>query len=221
MGDYTKPNKGDPNFPDALIGWWVEHGRDFPWRRTSNPFKVLVAEMLLQRSRSGTVAKIYSKLFERWPATRDLAEADLTELETLVSPLGIKSRASRIKAVAEEWGEYRTSRSTGKELQELPGVGAYSANATAIAMLWEADPCVDSVSIRVLRRYLGNRYKARTDLQVATKAYSSVPKDQWRELNWAILDLAAAVCMPRVPRCQSCPLEVRCRWAQKRRQKPI
>jgi A/G-specific adenine glycosylase len=221
MSGTTTSSQDELGFAETMVMWGAEHGRDFPWRRTSDPFKILVAEMLLQRSRSGTVAKVYTRLFERWPGSLELAEADVNELENLLSPLGIKSRATRIKAAAKVWSESEISRSTGKELQDLPGVGYYSANATAIAMSWDADPCFDSVSIRVLRRYLGRYNKSRTDQQVASKAYSLVPKSQWRELNWAILDLASAVCMPRIPRCQDCPLEHQCKWARKNRQKPI
>ena len=221
MSGSTNRSHKDLGFAEMIILWGAEHRRDFPWRRTSDPFKILVAEMLLQRSRSGTVAKVYTSLFERWSDSRELAEAEVNELENLLSPLGIKSRATRIKAVAKAWSVGVTLRRTGKELQDLPGVGAYSANATAIAMSWDADPCFDSVSIRVLRRYLGRYNKSRTDQQVASKAYSLVPKGQWRELNWAILDLASAVCMPRIPRCQDCPLEPQCKWARKNRQKPI
>ena len=221
MTGTARYRRRDSSFATAIIRWWIEHGRDFPWRRTGDSFKILVAEMLLQRSRSRTVAKCYLKLFDIWPTPRELARADIAELEKLISPLGFKSRANRLKAVAIEWSERRIPPSTREELQELTGVGPYSANATAIAMLWDADPCVDSVSIRVLRRYLGDQNTAHTDQQVAYKAYSSAPKDQWRELNWAILDLAAAVCMPRIPRCQTCPLVDLCKWSEKHGQKPI
>jgi A/G-specific adenine glycosylase len=205
----------DLSFVTEIVGWWTEHGRDFPWRSTTDPFKVLVAEMLLQRSRSVTVAKIYLQLFERWPTQRELADADISELKDLIRPLGFQNRASRIKAVAVEWSERATPPNTRDELQELAGVGPYSANATAIALSWAAKPCVDSVSIRVLRRYIGNQNMAHSDQKVASRAYSPVPKDRWRELNWAILDLAAAKCLPRIPRCQCCPLKDRCKTAGK------
>ena len=208
-------------FATAIIRWWEINGRDFPWRRTDDPFKVLVAEILLQRSRSGSVSKVYVNLFETWPTAKRLAEADLLEIEAVISSLGFKSRASRLKVLATIWSESITAPSCANDLRELPGVGPYSANATAIAMSWDSDPCVDSVSIRVLRRFQGNHNKKNSNQRIASVTYSGIPKNQWRALNWAILDLSAALCMPRIPRCSNCPLESHCKWAQTQRQKPI
>ena len=196
---------------ELIFAWWEDQRRDFPWRRVTDPFKLLVAEMLLQRSRSGSVSEIYMDLFDRWPTPQELAESDVSELENLIRPLGLTNRATKIKAVAVAWVERAEPPGNSKELQDLPGVGPYSANATAIGMSWDSDPCVDSVSNRVLRRYLGKLDKDHSDQDVASIVYSQVPKDRWRELNWAILDLAAAICMPRVPRCQICPLIDRCK----------
>ena len=198
---------------EPIFTWWEDQKRDFPWRRATDPFKLLVAEMLLQRSRSKSVSRIYMDLFDRWPTPQELAEADVSEIENLIRPLGLSSRATTIKAVAVAWFERGEPPCSSKELQGLPGVGPYSANATAVAMSWDSDPCVDSVSVRVLRRYLGKQGKDYSDQHVASIVYSEVPKNRWRELNWAILDLAAAICMPRVPRCHLCPLVDRCKWA--------
>ena len=208
-------------FATDIIDWWNVYGREFPWRRTDDPFKVLIAEILLQRSRSGSVAKVITDLFQTWPSAKKLADANLPELENMISPLGLKSRASRLKVLARSWSELRTLPRNAQDLRNLPGVGPYSANATATAMLWDSGPCVDSVSIRVMRRFRGNHTKRQSDQRIASITYSGVPKDRWRELNWAILDLSAELCMPRVPRCLDCPLSEQCKWAQNHRQKPI
>ena len=205
----------------AVLGWWTDNGRVFPWRQTTDAFRFLIAEMLLQRSRSGTVAGVYLGLFERWPGAEEISQADVDEIATVIGPLGLRGRAEKIKAVATAWIDSGDHLNSVKQLQELPGVGPYIANATATAMSWESGPCFDSVSIRVMRRYLGQWAGDIPDVQVASQAYLQVPKTRWRELNWSILDLAAALCMPRVPRCHSCPLEEHCKWAEKQRQKPI
>ena len=221
MKTYANHPQSNLDFASEIIRWWKVHGRDFPWRRTDDPFKILVAEMLLQRSRSGSVAKVYREFFERWPTAKELAKADVLDIENLISSLGFKSRAFRLKMVASKWIDQEIPPSSAKQLQLLPGVGRYSANATAIAMSWDSDACVDSVSIRVLRRYRGSHKKKPSDERIASITYSGMPKGQWRELNWAILDLSAAFCMPRIPRCTNCPLETRCKWAQRHRQIPI
>jgi A/G-specific adenine glycosylase len=172
--------------------------------------------MLLQRSRAGSVARLYEEFFKCWPNPEDICDADVSDIEALISPLGLSGRANRIKTMAIAWSERKTLPHTAQELQELPGIGPYSANATAIAMSWDADPCVDSVSERVFRRFLGGRDNTEPKEQVARRVYSQIPKRQWRELNWAILDLAATLCMPRVPRCSVCPLSDECGWAKRR-----
>jgi A/G-specific adenine glycosylase len=203
-----------------ILAWWRVNGRAFPWRETTDPFKVLIAEMLLQRSRSGSVAKVYSDLFEKWPGVPELAQADVLEIEAIIHPLGLKTRATRIKAVAEEWSARKILPRNSDELQELPGVGPYTANATAAAMSWTSKPCMDSVSVRVMRRYLGDWDQVLPDTAIESGVYTMVSEDQWRELNWAILDLAAAVCMPKIPRCQICPLKDQCEWSKQKWQKP-
>jgi len=213
--------KSSPGGLTAILTWWVENGRDFPWRQTKDPFRFLIAEMLLQRSRSGSVSRVYLSLFDRWPSAEDIRDADVNEIATIINPLGLKSRAAKIKSVAVEWTTTEQPFNSMIQLKRLPGVGPYIANATSTAMSWDSVPCVDSVSIRVMRRYLGEWDGTLTDTDVALQAYLQVPKSQWRELNWSILDLAAAVCLPRIPRCHSCPLEDRCKWAEMQRQKGI
>ena len=101
-----------------------------------------------------------------------------------------------------------------EELLKLPGVGPDAARATAMAMSWESRPCIDSVSVRVIRRFLGKMALILPDDQVAEVFYSRVPKDKWGTINWAVLDLAAAICMPQVPRCSNCPIADDCKSGQ-------
>ena len=101
------------------------------------------------------------------------------------------------------------------ELSELPGVGSYTAAATAAALGNESRPLVDSVSRRVFRRYFGGSPE-RSDQELAALAYQDAPAGHWHELNWAVLDLAALVCLPKRPRCDECPLADSCEWAKHR-----
>ena len=208
-----------PDRPIAaeVIRWWRAEGREFPWRLTGDAFRILIAEMLLQRSRSRSVAQVYVGIFERWPTAKSIAEADVSELRDLIRPLGFQSRAEKIKDIAKEWSARDFPPASAGQLQLLPGIGPYSANATAIAMSWDADPCVDSVSIRVLRRFIGDEDVEHSDLEVASEVYFQVPRLHWSALNWAVLDLAAAICMPKNPRCNDCPVESQCKWSQRYR----
>lgn len=214
MNMKTKNNRENNRFVRDLLGWWEQSRREFPWRRTSDPFQVLVAEILLQRSRSGSVIKVYEKIFDAWPTALNIATAEISKIEEVISPLGLKSRAARLQAAAQGWAERESVPKNEEELLELPGIGPYAASATAMVMGWDCHPCVDSVSIRVVKRFLGEGSRTLTDQQMAESFYSNVPKRKWGRMNWAVLDLAALVCMPKVPRCRDCPISNDCKWTQ-------
>ena len=195
---------------ECAVEWWEEHGRNFPWRNTNDPFRILIAELLLQRSRSGSVGPVYKDLFERWPTPADLKIADIGSILAVIEPLGLQQRASRIKELASVWDGLDHVPTNVSELLQLPGIGPYSAKATAAAMSWSTEPPVDSVSSRVMKRLLGERSHGKNDGELARSVYSHAPKRRWRDLNWAILDIAAAVCMPKIPRCDVCPVSADC-----------
>ena len=197
----------------GAVEWWEEHGRDFPWRNTVDQFRILVAELLLQRSRSGSVRSVYIELFERWPTPADLKVADTDSILAVIEPLGLQQRASRIKELASAWDDLDQVPTDVAGLQQLPGIGPYSAKATAAAMSWSAQPPVDSVSSRVMKRLLRGLSDGKDDDELAISVYSHAPEGRWRDLNWAILDIAAAVCMPKIPRCDDCPISADCGWS--------
>ena len=164
----------------AILDGWSSHKRDSPWHETSDSYCLLVAEMLLQRSRLGSVAKLYSKFFRLWQKPEELRNADTLKIEPFIEPLGFKALATLINMMATAWSERQTIPQNSYELQELPGIGPY---ATAMAMSWGTDSCVDSVSVRVLRRFHGYENNTGTPDEVASKVYSQVFKSQWRNLD--------------------------------------
>ena len=127
----------------CAVEWWEEHGRNFPWRNTNDPFRILIAELLLQRSRSGSVGPVYKDLFERWPTPTDLKGADIGSILAVIEPLGLQQRASRIKELASVWDGLDHVPTNVSELLQLPGIGPYSAKATAAAMSWSTEPPVE------------------------------------------------------------------------------
>ena len=118
-------------FRRRLLRWAEENGRSFPWRGERDPFKVLVAELLLQRSRGTTVASVYVDLVSRWPTAKDLADAKVGDIASVMRPLGLTRRASTLKALAGLVSQRGMPSVDG--LLALPGVGPYVANATAAA----------------------------------------------------------------------------------------
>ncbi len=134
--------------------------RKFAWRDERDPFKILVAEVLLQRSRAGTVARVYDDLFERWPKLADLARASVPQIEAVIRPLGLVSRATRLKHLAARINELGEVPNSQTELEALPGVGRYAAGAALATTGRTASAPVDSVSARVYRRYFGSEARA-------------------------------------------------------------
>ncbi len=205
--------QADPDFfASRLLDWFAEHGREFPWRATDDPYRILICEVLLRRSRSTTVAKVTDRFFERWPIPADLADADVDEVIEVIRPLGLTGRTSQLIALAQTLCDEPSFPSSVDELMSLPGVGLYAAAAT-LGM-----PTVDGTSARVYRRYFG---------RLSTPDHKTVDDELWelagmvlpadtdavRNINWAVLDLAASTCAPIRPRCDRCPLASRCAWA--------
>ncbi|TMK14983.1 MAG: hypothetical protein E6G63_07225 [Actinobacteria bacterium] len=182
-------------FRSDLMKWGRQNRRSFPWRETDDPFRILVAEVLLQRSRGKTVAKVYERLFARWPDAASLARARVDTIGAVIRPLGLDG------------------------LLALPGVGPYAAGATLAVAFGRRTPVVDGVTARVYRRYFGldRALPASSDPELWRVVAAASPARKNKEWNWAVLDLASSVCLPKVPRCHECPLQAHCRWSQAHR----
>ena len=142
-------------FRKDLARWGKANRRSFPWRETDDPFRILVAEVLLQRSRGKTVAKVYEQLFARWPDAASLARARVDTIERTIRPLGLNKRAGLLKEMAAVVSGLGEVPSTLDGLLALPGVGPYAAGATLAVAFGKRAPVVDGVTARVYRRYFG------------------------------------------------------------------
>jgi A/G-specific adenine glycosylase len=213
---YVARNPEPLRFQRALLAWGEQSRRVFAWRVTDDPFRVLIAEILLQRSRGSTVADVFDALFRRWTDPASLAEADVSEIEATIRPLGLVRRAAALRALAREIDDRGSVPATYDELVALPGVGPYAANATLAVAFGERAPVVDGVTARVYRRYFGlaGDRPAPTDGELWDLVDQVTPRAEVREWNWAVLDLAALVCLPKRPRCGECPLNRHCAWSR-------
>jgi A/G-specific adenine glycosylase len=203
-------------FRNDLTRWGKANRRSFPWRETEDPFRILVAEVLLQRSRGKTVAKVYEQLFERWPDAASLARARFDTIEKVIRPLGLNKRAGPLKEMAALVSGLGEVPSTLDELLALPGVGPYAAGATLAVAFGKPAPVVDGVTARVYRRYFGldPTIPASSDPELWRVVAEASPARNNKEWNWAVLDLASSICLPKVPRCHDCPLAAHCGWSQ-------
>jgi A/G-specific adenine glycosylase len=196
-------------FVRSLLAWGRKNRRDFPWRHERDMFRVLVGEVLLQRSRSSTVAGVYQSLFKRWPTVQALAAAPVRSIAATIRPLGLTSRAATLREMARRVAEEGMP-SSEAGFTRLPGVGRYAARATLSAAGRRA-PLVDGVSARVYRRFFSYSDSSEADLWRLVE--SVAPRRGGPDWNWAVLDLAASVCLPVRPRCPVCPLRDTCAWA--------
>jgi A/G-specific adenine glycosylase len=209
---------GTLRFQRDLLAWGERNRRVFGWRTTDDPFRVLIAEVLLQRSRGSTATGVFDELFRRWEDPASLADASVEEITATIRPLGLVRRGASLKALAREIDARGSVPSTYDELVALPGVGPYAANATLAVAFGERAPVVDGVTARVYRRYFGldAEAPASTDAELWQLVGRVTPRTQVREWNWAVLDLAALICLPKRPRCGECPLQPHCAWSRAR-----
>jgi A/G-specific adenine glycosylase len=206
----------DQRFVEDLMRWGRANRRSFPWRETRDPFRILIAEVLLQRSRGRTVARVFDELFRRWPDAESLARARVSSIRSVIRPLGLVRRAETLKALARAVVERSGVPRTLEALLGLPGVGPYAANATLAVAFGHRAGVVDGVTARVYRRYFGLEPNGppSTDRELWAAVERTTPTKAVRQWNWAALDLAATVCMPARPRCSECPLAEHCRWSR-------
>ena len=181
----------------ALLAWFAEHGRDLPWRRTRDPYAILVSEVMLQQTQVARVLERYPAWLERWPTPASLASAPAADVLRAWSGLGYNRRALNLQNAARhvvELGEFPREIA---ELERQPGVGPYTARAIACFAFGAQVTALDTNVRRVLERSLGT-----SDVQP--------PAGRAWEWNQALFDLGAQVCLGRVPRCDRCPLAASC-----------
>jgi A/G-specific adenine glycosylase len=197
------------------LDWYAAHGRDLPWRREqADTFERICIEVLLQRTRAETVAKVYPTFFGQFRSWTDIAAASVEELEEHFKPIGLWQRRARsMKALstfaAERGGQFPD---TVEGLAHVPAVGQYVANAILAFQHGENRPLLDVNMARVIERYVRPRRLAdiRFDPWLQEAAHWLVRGDKPVEINWAVLDFASAICTARNPRCSACPVARRC-----------
>ena len=193
---------------DAVLARGVPLLRELPWRRTRDPWAVLVSEVMLQQTQIARVIPKWIAFLERFATPADCAVADLGDLLRLWQGLGYPRRARNLHEAAREIHRRGSFPDTLDGLLALPGVGAYTARAV-LAFAFEADAAVVDTNIaRVYARVAGNRLTA-TRVQALADAALPVG-DSWR-WNQCLMDLGATLCRP-VPQCDDCPLRPACAW---------
>ncbi|HEX2036668.1 MAG TPA: A/G-specific adenine glycosylase [Chloroflexota bacterium] len=202
---------------EAIIGWYRANGRDLPWRRTRDPYAILVSELMLQQQTVRHVTPVYLRFLERFPDLASLAAASRAEVIRIWQPLGRYASAVRLHAIARHLMHERGGDvpRTVEALLELGGIGPYTAGAVACFAFEQPAPLVDTNVRRVLRRLFGAQLPAgaagdRTIWRLAEELLPAAGAYEW---NQGLIDLGAAVCVARTPRCSACPVTAWCDFA--------
>ena len=194
---------------DAVLSWGVPQLRDLPWRRTRDPWAVLVSEVMLQQTQVDRVIPKWLAFMLAFPAPADCAAAPLGDVLGLWLGLGYPRRARNLHLAAQHINAAGEFPRTLDSLLVLPGVGAYTARAV-LAFAFEADAAVVDTNIaRVFARVAGASLTAKQVQSAADDAL--VEGDAWA-WNQCLMDLGALLCRPANPRCDVCPLATECAW---------
>lgn len=196
-----------------LIAWYRQHGRDLPWRRTRDPYAILVSEVMLQQTQVQRALLYYDKFLHRYPTLEDLARADELEVRETWEGLGYYARARNLqratqKIVAEYNGRFPKR---PEDLAALPGIGPYTAGAVSSFAFRRDAAILDTNAARVLTRFFALSPEQQTTRFLWAVARQVTPAGQAHLFNQAIMDLGATICVARTPRCLACPLRVVCR----------
>jgi A/G-specific adenine glycosylase len=200
-------------FRTSLLNWSEDNLRSFSWRETTDPYEVLVAEILLQKTAAEKVEPIYDELLATYPTPKVLAEADRERLAEIIYSLGFQNQRS--KALISIGKEIRESGvpDTADGLLKLSYVGRYAANATLCFAFEQPRPIVDANVVRVYNRVFSEDFDYR-DEEMWSFASEVLPADNAQRYNLAILDFAAMVCQPKVPVCDKCFFTNSCHYYQ-------
>lgn len=207
-------------FAEAVLGWGVKNRRDLPWRRTRDPWLVLVSELMLQQTQVTRVLTPYRRFVERFPTVADCAASEVAEVVRAWAGLGYNRRAVSLHRASRVVVASHAGRVPGDlgSLGALPGVGPYTARAVLVFAYERPIGVVDTNVARVLARCLAGHSLAWAAAQ-ALADHLVPPREAWA-YNQALLDLGSLHCRAQDPACSGCPLRRRCAWSRAGRPAP-
>jgi A/G-specific adenine glycosylase len=203
-------------FRERLLTWYRRHGRDLPWRKTSDPYHILVSEIMLQQTQVDRVLPKYAEWLVKYPSLEALATAPEQEVADTWYPLGYNIRPKRLQTIARESVARYGGRLPADEetLLSFKGIGAYTAGAIRSFAFRERAAILDTNVARVLFRVFvagGDPKSHATKRHLWRLSETLVPVRHVFDFNQALMDLGAMVCVARNPRCLICPMSKSCK----------
>ena len=202
-------------FQDALLTWFSSARRDLEWRKTRDPYRIWISEVMLQQTRVATVIPYYRRFVERFPTLRHLAKAPISSVLTHWSGLGYYSRARNLHAAAKQIVKLHNGKfpEVPAAVQSLPGIGPYTAAAVLSIAFDKPAAVLDGNVARVLARLgvvSGDLREPKRWKQLGRTAEALLALQAPGDWNQAMMELGATVCTPRSPACASCPVSHWC-----------
>ena len=202
-------------FRQRLLTWYRRHGRDLPWRKTADPYHILVSEIMLQQTQVDRVLPKYAEWLEKYPSLHALASAPEGDVTQTWRPLGYNIRPKRLQSIAREAVERYDGRLPADEetLLSFKGIGQYTAGAIRSFAFRERAAILDTNVARVLFRVFigkGDEKSHAMRKHLWSVSASVLPRDVF-DFNQALMDFGAMVCSARNPKCLVCPMSKGCR----------
>lgn len=201
-------------FQHRLLKWYREHGRDLPWRKTSDPYRILVSEVMLQQTQVDRVIDKYHEFLGRYPSFNELARAPVEDVKATWYPLGYNIRPERLHSIAcETVARYGGTLPQGsEELLSFKGIGRYTAGAIRSFAFNQDAPILDTNVMRVLHRvFMGSGDPKPQKTRLWELSEAMIPKGKGYDFNQALMDFGAIVCTARDPYCLLCPMKEFCK----------
>ncbi len=223
----TSPVLGSlATFQANVLAWFAAHQRDLPWRKSRDPYRVWISEIMLQQTQVATVKEYFRRFTAELPTVQDLAAAEEQQVLRLWEGLGYYRRARQLHAAAKEVVERfdGTFPGTAEEIQSLPGIGRYTAGAVASIAFGERAPILEANTQRLFARLIGLDDVLTTSAsqkRLWQFAEDILPSDDVGIFNQALMEIGSLVCTPKSPACSQCPLSAHCEAYRQDRQDEI
>lgn len=222
------PPRVRQRFRRQLLTWYRKHGRDLPWRKTDDPYHILVSEIMLQQTQVDRVLPKYLQWLEKYPSFEALAEAPADDVTKTWYPLGYNIRPKRLQSIAREavarfGGELPSDEAT---LRSFEGIGEYTAGAIRSFAFGERAAILDTNVARVLLRVFvggGDAKQHAMHRRLWQLSETLVPRRHVFDFNQALMDFGATICIARKPLCLVCPMRTMCQafpWNPEREPPP-
>lgn len=198
----------------VIIDWGNDNLRDFPWRKSSDPYEILLAEIMLHRTRAPQVESIYELFLHKYPDLNSICDAGTEKIISELSGLGLQWRAKLLHSMAcfiinNYHGQIPSNK---KELMEFPGIGHYIASAVVCFAFEKPEPILDTNTVRVIGRVFGFKItdSSRRSKKFEKIMFKMVNLGKCKLFSLSLIDFAEAICKPHNPLCPQCPINNLC-----------